>query len=496
MEIDRDMEIALDARKAIEVRVETPTHETRANLGAARELAVHRTAADGPGFTDSIVQSPGDLAEEKLFVQPMPQVRRGRLASFTRWVLEAPAIRFDPLGPPGRDLEPEYYDPSEHSDYSWEFPRLRRPANAAGGRRRNRDRGRAARAAPGRGARARPALRRHHRPAAVRQRRRCRCRDDRRRQRRGGRRPDPGEMNVLFRIPTVRLSGEEGADLRRRLAAGHDRVRATGVVVSPYRYDLVLAEEGRISADQRHVVRPAELARVDTLHHAAAGAGTTFSETSYPFQSWQESSTSVLLPLQGAPRARALYLTAQRGSRWSHAMVTPESPTIISPQPPAAEAWLQTPEAMTLRPGERRTLDWFRQPLAPGLDPQLPLQRAGDVMRIAMSGFVDAAGNHGDAVTSRFADGLTTDLRMYEDDRLLVQTDLPPNGLVGVASEPARYRIEYRVVNDAPWARLSTRTRGDLDVRVVATAVRHDRDAAAADDRARCGRRAAQRAAG
>jgi hypothetical protein len=62
-------------------------------------------------------------------------------------------------------------------------------------------------------------------------------------------------------------------------------------------------------------------------------------------------------------------------------------------------------------------------------------------------------------VTSAFPEGFTSDFRFYEDDRLLVRTDLPPNGVLDVGAEPARYRIDFRVANDAPWARLSTRTR-------------------------------------
>jgi len=460
VEITHDTEIVLDARKAEEVEVETPAHETRANLGAAHEITLYRAPEHGPAYTDSNVLPPGTVAEEKFFLQPAPRVRHGQLAAITRWRLDAPTIRFQSLGRQGRMLEPEYYNPVWHSDNSWQYPRF--------------DGRRTLRVVDAGAGTAEETQRRDLEGALALVRRSDHISVPRQSANAGAAgavmiavandRPgsdlDAGEVHVALTIPTVRLSGEEGTELRRRLAAGHAFVRATGIVASPYRYDLVLAEDGRIAADQRHVVRPRDLARLDMRYHAAAGAETTFSEASYPFQSWQDASMTMELPVLGGAREREMYVTAQPGSRWAHSLTTPERPSgMIWPRPPAEDVTLRKPSVVR-RPGERSTIDWFRQPLAPGLDPELPLLRERDLMRIAMAAFVDQAGHAGLAVTSPFPHGYTTDFRMYEDDRLLAQTDLIANGVLDVAPGPARYRIEYDVVNDTPWARLSTHSHG------------------------------------
>ncbi len=453
-----DTELVLDARRAREVTVHTPDHDTRANLGAAHEIALHRAPESGPAIDESFVHDAGTLLEERFYMQPTEPVRRGELAASTRWQLEQPSIAFDAHD--GPRLDPDYFDPVWHSDNSWQFPRFdgraRLPVVDAGTGTRAEIAGRDVRGAialvrrtdalsvPDQGANAAAAGARllavyNDAPGPF---------------------MDPGEINVALDLPSVRLTGEEGEAVLRRLRHGPLRVRVEGVPASPYRYDLVLAEQGRIPTDLRHVVRERDLARYDVRLHDAPGGGRTYSKAAFPFQPWQSSSASVVQPVIGGARVRQEYLTAAPGLSWDHAAFVPEEPyNAIWSQPPEADSALATPVPAFPRPGARESLGFYEAPIAPGLDPERPVVRQGDVLAVALAGWVDANGNFGPAQKTWQDESITSDFRIYEDGELLAETDLLPVGTLPLVEGPARYRIEYAVGNRSPWAELSDRTR-------------------------------------
>ena len=459
--VTRDTEIELDARRAREVTVETPEPDARANLGGALELVYHREPERGPALNQGILQGPGSQLEEKFFVQPTEPVEHGSFASYTRMRLEEPAIDLDVVDQPRVPLEPYYYDPVWHSDNSWQYPQFE-------GRRTLRlvDAGTGT-------AKELAGLRLGNAIALVRRSDAISVPDQAANAAAAGAellvvyndRPglngEPGETGVRLALPAVRLSGTEGAALLRRLDRGPVSVRATGVPASPYRYDLVLVDEDRIPSDPHHVFRTSDLARVDMHYHRQLDAPMTFSETSYAFQPWQDASWSQLLPLLGAPRVKREYLSTPPGTRWMHAISTPEEPyNHIWPQPEEQTVRLANSELREYAPGERREVSWLEGPIGPGLDPRQPLQRAGGLMRVAMAGLVDAEGNHGAAWTGGIEDGLKTGFKMFEDGGLIAETESLASGTLDVANRPAEYRIEYDVDNHTPWARLSTDTRG------------------------------------
>jgi hypothetical protein len=450
-----DTEIALDARKAKEVTFEVPDRDAQANDGGALEIVYERNPERGPGAGDFALRGPGFQLEEKLYLQPTKRITRGEFHAFTRWQLGEPEISLDVHG---LDLHPAYYDPVYHSDLSWEYPRL-------DGVRRLRvvDAGTATAAeTAGLTLKDRLALVRRSDeisvPAQVANAARAGAELVAVYNDRPGHNGDPGETGVRLDAPVVRLTGEEGQALLRKLDRDrHLEVRAEGNPASEYRYDLVLPEEGGIRSNPHYVLRSRDLARVDQRYLGHLDADMSYSETAYPFQPWEEASFSHIHSLVGGgPRVRRDYVTA---GQWAFGVATPELPyNFIWGQHEAARIGLNSPGTYTLRPGERRTLDWLGGPVGSGIDPFTTVRRYHDLMAVQPAAFVDAAGNASDGYTSQFENGFATDLRVYEDDALIAQTNFTFGLPIDLLKEAATYRIEYDVDNHAPWARLSTDT--------------------------------------
>jgi subtilisin family serine protease len=463
--IDKDTTLTLDARTAREVTVDTPGHETQANMGGAAQIAVTRTPANGEAVTDQIVNYPGAQLEERFFMQPTQQVTLGTFSAYTRWRLEAPSITFSVAR---TKLDPEYYDPVWFSDTSAQYPRLNGTV-----RLRLVDAGTATAAElAGRNLRGALALVRRSDAIAV--------ADQSNNAAAAGARlvaiyndgpgvnADPGKTGVKLQVPTVRLSHDEGLSLLGKHGA---TVTAHGVVDSPYQYELIYPEPGRISPDLHYVARLSRLAAVTRHFHGEPGQAMTYGESAFAFQPSDTFATTTIYPLTGAPRTRIDYHVGDPTVRWAYGVETPEPHyNNLWPQPPTASMELNTAATTTYRPGERTSDHWLAGPIAPGLDPLQPLQRSGDAMRLHLAGFVDASGNFADAYTSQFAHGLSTDFQMFAGDQLIAETKYLAAGTVAVPAADTTYRIDYQVDNAAPWAALSTHTSSQWTFRSHSTA--------------------------
>ena len=458
LEITEDTEVVLDARLATEVVVDTPDHETKPNVGAAMAIAYHRVPETGSAVDVGRSMWPGALLEERLFMQPMEAVSTGGFAAYTRWRLEAPQIALDVVGEQQVRLEPQYYPASAFSDFSRQFPMLDgeleteivdagigRPGDVATADvegavaliRRSDEIGVAEQANNAAAAGAALVVIANDRP---------------------GPDADPGPEPALLQVPTVRVTAEEGDALLGLLTAGPVRVAARGEPDSPYTYELVYTEQGSIPADLRYVASTGRLARVDVPVHSQLADETTMTRTWYPYQAWDTSSFSQPVPVRG-PRTLVTYLTAGPSLRWLHTGQGPESPyggRFGQYEP--TEHLLLAGDLSSFEAGERYQRSWFEQPLAPGASPFEPPTRTGDTVTVSM-GLLDGAGNFGTAATSWFDQGFDTDLRIYRDDELLLETPWQSSASFETGPEPARYRVEYDVDNASVWAALSTRTR-------------------------------------
>ncbi|MFB4311583.1 PA domain-containing protein [Actinomadura sp. GTD37] len=454
MEITGDTEIVLDARKAVEVTVRTPEHATAPDPGAISHLMWTRGPAKGPAVDEGVYLNDGATLEQRVFLQPTRKVRTGAFEVYTRWRLEAPAVT---MRTRGRPLHPSYYPAAYFSDTSDRFPRLDGTAAmrvADGDDPRADLRGRLAVVERADGV----SVAEQSNGAAEAGARMVAVYNDE-----PGVNDDPGGYGTGLRVPTVRLSREEGrALLGRRNAV----VTAKGVTDSPYRYDLVLPETGRIPRDLDHVVRTRDLARVDTAYHGDGAM--TFAR--YGKRPWEEFSIAYSRPVTGTPRTRTEYLSADPETQWSAMAVTPEQPyNNAFPRPETPHLVLGETKWSAYEPGDRDAHSWGRGPLAGGVNALSPIARAGDRIRLQV-GMVDAARNFSDAYSSSFPNGFTTDFRVYRNGELITRTPNRANGTLTTIPEDAEYRVEYDFANNAPWARSSTRTTTSWTFRSAHTA--------------------------
>ncbi|MEU6251004.1 S8 family serine peptidase [Glycomyces sp. NPDC047010] len=453
--VDGDTHVTFDARDAVEVTVDTPDHESRANTGGAVELAWTRTFANGETAFDYDLNGAGAQVEERFFMLPTDDVTVGEFTATSRWRLEAPAIELDA---PGVDLHPQYFRADWFSDHSWQFPAVEgeqdlRVADAGAGteadiaaadldgalaliRRSDED---SVAVQSGRAAAAGAAM------VAV-------YNDE------PGLSNRLGATGVLLEVPTVRLSHEEGLALLEALDGGPLTATASGTRESPYRYDLVYAERGGIAADLSYTADTDDLAAVERDFYSMLDQD-TFSEVSYAFQPGAPLATGIITPLLGAPRTRTDYHVGDPAVAWQYAVHAPERPyNYMDPQDPTGSLNL-TSGLASYEAGRRYAQTWFRQPLAPAFDPDDPVTRQGDLLVIPTAGVIDDGGNFTETPSNTFEDGIDSHFQIWHGDELLGETRQRPRGTVTLPPECETYRFTYEVNNDSTWAGESTRTR-------------------------------------
>ncbi|GAA3563469.1 S8 family serine peptidase [Nonomuraea rosea] len=458
MEITGNTEVVLDARKAVEVKVETPDHKTKRNTGAAAALMWYRTGAEGTALRGGTTISPGGQIEERLFVQPTRKVTKGRFTVATRWRLKAPEIAFSTLG---LELEPEYVDPVQFSDFATEYPRLDGTQllmavdAGRGSAEEIKARNLRGKLAVIRRTEGVPVSTQSNAAAAAGAKMVAVYSDQ------PGADVTTGGNKVKLTVPTVRLTHEQGLKLVERLRRLPVPIVAKGIVASPYLYDLYLREQGRVRDSLTYVVRAKAQARIETGFHSQLADDVTVNETRFVFEPWDTAVVSTNHPMAKTPRTRVDYVTPDPELRWSSSAVTPERHyNAMWPHPDTPRIGMSSPEFRPYKVGEKVGRTVFKQPLLPGINPRNPMRREGDRLRISMQGFVDADQNYGDTYTSMFEHGMKTDFRLYQGDALLWQTDYLPAASGTLVPEKAAYRIEYTLSNEAEWAKLSTRTKG------------------------------------
>ncbi|MEU7853682.1 S8 family serine peptidase [Nonomuraea sp. NPDC049141] len=449
LKITGDTKVVLDARKAVEVKVDTPDHPTKRNRGTATKLIWARTPAKGTPLTETILQD--ESADETYYLQPTRRVTKGAFAVATRWHLEAPAIT---MRTAGLELNPDYVDPVWFSDLSADFPRLDGTTLLLAV-----DAGTGTPAdLKGRDLRGRLALIRRTADLTVAAQSNAAAAAGARMVAVYGDLP-VSESGVKLKVPTVALTGREGARLAERLRRLPVPVLAKGIVASPYVYDLYLSEEGRVRDKLDHTVRAKSLARVDSDFYSQLADDVTLSENRFGWQPWETTSWDTGRPVSRTPRDRVDYLSAGPGVRWSSSMETPERPYNYTWEHDRAHIGVAGPDDAPFQAGERIERTWFKQPLLPGPGPVRPLRRVGDLLQIDLWGLIDAGRNTGVAQTDDFETGMKTGWRLYRGDTLVAQTDRRPQGVLLLPAGAAAYRMEYDVENRATWARLSTRTK-------------------------------------
>lgn len=444
--VDRDVHLAFDARDAVEVTVDTPAHDARANLGGATTLGWHREPENGPAYQYQLANSPGAQLEERFFVQPMDEVTQGGFAASTRWQLAEPRVTLTVAGGEGPELDPYYYrgdlfETNPLLDGGKELPLVHAgdaepaevdaadPDGALALVRRSDDTPVAEQVARVADAGAEMVAVYHDEP---------------------GINTDPGEFHLPLAVPTVRISHAEGTGLRDLLADGPVTVRAEGEPASPYLYDVVYAERRQVPDQLDYTADPAELARVEREFRSLGGDTPKYLEVASPLLPWQQFSRSFLRDVRDTPRTRIDYHTATPS--WSYGLkIPPSGMTQLMLQSP----WLE------LESGERARWAMPAQPLTPGMPVHQPVQRWQDLLAIPLVKLRDGHANIGDLF---HLPELDSSVQLWHGDELLFESErgaadgslYPP---VELSPREETYRLDYRFTNDEPWAGLSTRAR-------------------------------------
>jgi subtilisin family serine protease len=234
---------------------------------------------------------------------------------------------------------------------------------------------------------------------------------------------------VTAGLPVVTVSGLEGEWLVPRAQSG---ARATlgGGLNSPYVYDLVDVEHGRIPSSLAYAPKKADLARIDTRY---LGRGSQLGgEFRYEFLPYTAYGYG-FQEYTGFPSTRVEYVSTEPGTRWYQDAVV------------LSGTWDVRGEVRSYRPGSRTHEDWFGPVVSPRLGSGYwPPVRQGDYLTINLPSFADATPRH----TGGMDSALTQQhIAVYRGPHLLQDSD----GWQAVYlfdPVPAK-RLKYRVTNDA-----------------------------------------------
>jgi hypothetical protein len=443
-----------DARDARRVTVDTPDHRTETDAQGTLELFYRRTAANGQGILSTYY--PASMLDNHFYEQPsLRRVSIGSMETLTRLRLVKPDITLD--APHTRALHPDYYDAVWFSDVASDFPMY--DGNA---RLRAIDVGRA-RAKDLRGRHLHGAIavaeRSDHRSVAEQSNAAAKAgaglvviyNDG------PGDSGDPNGVGVKLKVPTLRLSRAEGRALTR--LPGKARVKVHGEPASPYLYDLLIKEHGRIPKDLHYTFHTRDLATQVREVHGQPGGGDTFSDAAYEFQPGDVASYSTAFPFRNGPRVRTEYRIPDPETRWAYSVTMPESAYGASfPEPPVFPMGLTSPHFATYRGTGTRHLPVATAPVVTAPNPAAAIERAGDRMRVVLDGFTDADGNHGLALTDIDGSGLTTHLTIDVDGQTVAEEDFLPYQIVDLPPGQSHVSIRFTVDNAQSWNRLSTHT--------------------------------------
>jgi hypothetical protein len=447
--VDAERTVTLDARDAHKMTVQTPGHRTKVPSEGMLQIGYDRTAADGSAV--HIDMHPSVLLDQHFYLQPTAEVSVGTFQTRARLRLQAPDIALS--SPLVRRLHPEYVDSVWFADFDSDFPLVvgqSRPRVIDVGRARPRD-------LAGRRLHGALALVTHTDgvPVAEQSNRAAAhgasvvvIRNDA-----PGDLADPEGTGVKLQVPTLRLSRAEG---RALATMSGRRLTVTGEPASPYVYDLYLKEQGRIPDDVRYEVRTEDLAAEAHEVHGQPTRSSTFSEAAYPFQPGDSLSVSRLLPFRGDARSRVEYRLVDPDTRWRYMVMTPESyQNAMFPLPEIMRMSLLDSDYHVFTAPGPSTVPFGAAPVVAGPNPQLPVERAGDDLRLAMEAFVDQDGNHGIG----YSEGdYATHLEIRADGGLVDETDNLPYGTVPLPAGPSVVSLHFTTDNPQAWAELSTRT--------------------------------------
>ncbi|MFF7937134.1 S8 family serine peptidase [Streptomyces sp. NPDC007940] len=245
-------------------------------------------------------------------------------------------------------------------------------------------------------------------------------------------------------IPLMTATGEDGAKLGALLKSGKKvQLKLTGTAVSPYVYSVMFPQPGAVSADQTYDLNSSNTVRQTVRYHGDR-AGRIGKDSVYRYRPWQsadiETSNNVQLGTE-----RTEYYNVSDSRIW-HA-VHPDA-NATKPQ------WdsVQTFDKAGKVPSE----DWLRQIVRPATSEQYGLsQRTGDKLTFAIPELSDSTPGHFGSVDNAQD---TAKGKLYADGQLVGDTKLGGLGTFDVPAAKASYRLVLDARRTAGWGAYSSGT--------------------------------------
>ncbi|MGH9243966.1 MAG: S8 family serine peptidase, partial [Acidimicrobiales bacterium] len=245
-------------------------------------------------------------------------------------------------------------------------------------------------------------------------------------------------------VATYTLTQNEGRALLGLLAEGDVQLALHGTAGSPYLYDLMLPENGRVPANLRYQIRPDDVVRLDNRFHADVGApGRNWFEVRHSWRPYQGGTAAFSRPLT-TPHVRREYVSVGDTVWQQQIFQQGGSERFAEPQRVSYDRW-----AVIDQP-------WFGQVMRPSAEDTeygAAAVRQGDQMVTRFPLVVDSGGHW--SWSDNVSDIAT--MRLYEGDQLLGQSSSWSSRLP-MRSEPAHYRLEISVERPPVWWLSPTQT--------------------------------------
>ncbi|MCX4420783.1 S8 family serine peptidase [Streptomyces mirabilis] len=248
-------------------------------------------------------------------------------------------------------------------------------------------------------------------------------------------------------VPLMIATGEDGAKLGALLKSGKSgknvKLKLAGTPVSPYVYNVMFPQVGAVSANQTYNLNSSNTVK-QTVRYRGAGAGDVGKDAVYRYRPWQSADIATTTNVRlGTERTE--YYNVSDNRIW-HA---------VYPNWKANQAqW--GPVRIFDKAGKQPTEDWLGQVVRPATAKQAGLsQRTGDKLTVRVPELSDATPGH-----YGYADNVldTAKGKLYADGQLIGDTALGGYGTFTAPAAKSSYRLVLDTQRTADWAAYSTAT--------------------------------------
>jgi hypothetical protein len=255
-------------------------------------------------------------------------------------------------------------------------------------------------------------------------------------------------------VITVQLRRDQGLALVQKMKRTPVLLDVNGIAVSPYLYDVLQVEQGRIPDRIVHRVTAANSATIVTGYRQT-GSAHEAKEQRFAWRPWQDFAVNEYQRTVATPSTREEIVSAG-DILWQHRV---KHGMVWDTDSPLTGGMTQAPR--TYAGKEKLTEDWFApvvRPAVPRGVPGLESVREGDNLAILVPEFTDATtGHYGFNEGDDQAGPAMTSAKLFRDGKL-VSEQPTATGDFPAGAAPATYRLDLSVRRDSPEWEFATRT--------------------------------------